>query len=84
MPITNLDLSIRFLKEYTLRMIEKCQDSVDLSVEYMLKKDMKKTKKLIREDDDIDILINLTDNNMYSININAVGDRMKAMNILPR
>ena len=34
--------------------------------------------------DDIDISINLTDNNMYLININAVGDRMKAMNILPR
>ncbi len=34
--------------------------------------------------DDIDISINLTDNNMYSININAVGDRMKAMSILPR
>ena len=44
------------LKEYTLRMIEKCEDAVELSVEYMLKKDMKNTKKLIREDDDIDIL----------------------------
>ena len=34
--------------------------------------------------DDIDISINLTDNNMYSLNINAVGDSMKAMQILPR
>lgn len=56
MVITNLDLSIQLLKEYTLRMIEKCEDAVDLSVEYMMKKDMKSTKKLIRQDDDIDIL----------------------------
>ncbi|MDC9388599.1 PhoU domain-containing protein, partial [Clostridioides difficile] len=56
MVITNLDVSIQSLKEYTLRMIEKCQDSVDLSVEYMIKKDMKSTKKVIRQDDDIDVL----------------------------
>ena len=56
MVITNLDLSIHLLKEYTLRMIEKCEDAVNLSVEYMMKKDMKSTKKLIRQDDDIDIL----------------------------
>jgi len=34
--------------------------------------------------EDIDISIDLTDNNMYSININVLGDRMKAMQILPR
>ena len=56
MSITNLDLSIQTLKEYTLRMIEKCEDAVELSIEYMLKKDMKNTRKLIRQDDDIDIL----------------------------
>ena len=56
MVITSLDLSIQSLKDYTLRMIEKCQESVDLSVEYMIKKDLKNTKKLIRQDDDIDIL----------------------------
>lgn len=56
MVITSLDLSIKSLKDYTLRMIEKCQESVDLSVEYMIKKDLKNTKKLIRQDDDIDIL----------------------------
>ena len=33
---------------------------------------------------DIDISIDLTENNMYSMSINAVGDRMKAMQILPR
>lgn len=56
MVITNLDVSIQSLKEYTLRMIEKCQECVDLSVECMIKKDVKNTKKVIREDDDIDIL----------------------------
>ena len=34
--------------------------------------------------DDIDIAIDLTDNNMYALKINAVGDRMKIMQILPR
>lgn len=33
---------------------------------------------------DINININLTDNNKYSIVINAIGDRMKSMQILPR
>ena len=34
--------------------------------------------------DDIDISIDLTDNNMYALKVNAIGDRMKLMNILPR
>ena len=33
--------------------------------------------------DDIDISIDLTDNNMYTLKINAIGDRMKVMTILP-
>lgn len=33
---------------------------------------------------DIDINIDLTDSNIYSINIKALGDRMKAMQVLPR
>jgi len=32
---------------------------------------------------DIDVSINLTDNNMYALSINAVGDRIKFMQILP-
>ena len=47
MVITNLDLSMQLLKEYTLRMIEKCENAVDLSIEYMLNRDMKGIKKLI-------------------------------------
>ena len=34
--------------------------------------------------DDIDISVDLTDNNMYNLKINAVGDRMKILTILPR
>lgn len=36
------------------------------------------------EYDDIDINIDLTENNLYALSITAIGDRMKAMNILPR
>ena len=36
------------------------------------------------EYDAIHISIDLLDSNMYSINISAIGDRMKAMQILPR
>ena len=35
------------------------------------------------EFEDINISIDLAENNMYLININALGDRMKAMSILP-
>lgn len=34
--------------------------------------------------EDINISIDLTENNMYELKINAVGDRMKIMQILPR
>lgn len=56
MVITNLDGSIESLKDYTLRMIEKCQEAVDLSVDCMIRKDLVNIKKIIRRDDDIDIL----------------------------
>lgn len=36
------------------------------------------------EYNDIDINIDLTENNLYALSITAIGDRMKAMNILPR
>ena len=36
------------------------------------------------EFNDINITIDLNENNLYSININAIGDRMKSMSILPR
>ncbi len=36
------------------------------------------------EYNDIDIDIDLTENNLYSLTIVASGDRMKAMQIIPR
>ena len=33
--------------------------------------------------ENIDISINLTDSNMYSIQIGALGDRIKTMRVLP-
>ena len=36
------------------------------------------------EHSDIDVAIDLNENNKYTVKINAVGDRMKAMQILPR
>lgn len=56
MVITNLETSIHLLKDYTIRMIEKCQEAVDLSVDCMLKRDLKTARKVIKRDDDIDIL----------------------------
>ena len=56
MVITNLDTSIHLLKDYTVRMIDKCQEAVDLSIDSMLKRDLKTTQKVIKRDDDIDIL----------------------------
>lgn len=34
--------------------------------------------------EDIDISIDLAENNMYAMHINAIGDRMKTMQIVPR
>lgn len=56
MVITNLDTSIHLLKDYTVRMIDKCQEAVELSIDSMLKRDLKTTQKVIKRDDDIDIL----------------------------
>ena len=36
------------------------------------------------EYNDIDINIDLTENNLYALSITAIGDRMKAMTVLPR
>ena len=35
------------------------------------------------EFDDVNVCIDLTENNKYVLNIDAVGDRMKAMQIVP-
>lgn len=56
MASTNLEMNIKVLKEYILRMIDKCQVAVDLSVKSMIDKDVDLAKKVIDDDDDIDIL----------------------------
>lgn len=53
---TNLGLSIDTLKQYTLNMIDKCDDILDLSIEYILNQDVEGCKKLIKKDDEIDLL----------------------------
>ena len=53
---TNLGLSIDTLKQYTINMIEECVSILDLSVECMLKQDIEGCKKVIKQDDKIDIL----------------------------
>lgn len=56
MTNTTLEISIKNLREYTIRMMEKCEDAVDLSVKSMITKDVNLAKKVIKNDDDIDIL----------------------------
>lgn len=56
MTNTTLETSIKNLREYIIRMMEKCEDAVDLSVKSMITKDINLAKKVIKNDDDIDIL----------------------------
>ena len=56
MASTNLEMSIKVLKEYIIRMMDKCENAVDLSVKSMINKDVDLAKKVINDDDDIDIL----------------------------
>ncbi len=53
---TNLGLSIDTLKQYTINMIDKCDNILDLSIEYILNQDIEGCKKLIKKDDEIDLL----------------------------
>lgn len=53
---TNLGLSIETLKQYTINMIDKCDNILDLSVEYMLNQDIEGCKTIIKQDDEIDVL----------------------------
>ncbi|WP_455542885.1 phosphate signaling complex protein PhoU [Intestinibacter sp.] len=56
--MTNEDivLSIGTLKEYTSGMIKKCQEAVSLSVDSMVNKNLEQAKRIIGNDDDIDLL----------------------------
>ncbi len=56
--MTNKDIgvSINTLKDYTSGMIEQCKQAVELSVSSMVSKDLEEAKKIIEQDDDIDLL----------------------------
>lgn len=56
MGSTNLDLSINLLKEYSIDMITKCENTLKLSMESILEKDRKKAKKVREKDYEINKL----------------------------
>lgn len=56
MNSTSLELSINTLKQYTLTMINKCEEALEKSVECMVKKDLEGAKQVIKNDDEIDKL----------------------------
>ena len=56
MTSTNLEMNIKTLKEYINRMMDKCEEAIELSVKSMINKDVDLAKKVINNDDDIDIL----------------------------
>ena len=56
MTNTNLETSIKNLREYVIRMMDKCETAIDLSTKSMITKDRELAKKVIKDDDDIDIL----------------------------
>lgn len=53
---TNLELNINTLKQYTIKMMERCENAVEKSVESLMKKDLNIAKTVIEEDDEIDTL----------------------------
>lgn len=53
---TSLELNINTLKNYTLMMMDKCEQSVEKSIEALVKRDLELAKKVIQNDDEIDIL----------------------------
>ena len=56
MSNTNLGLSIDTLKQYTINMMDKCDKLLSLSIKSILDKDIEGCKKLINQDDEIDLL----------------------------
>lgn len=53
---TNLELNINTLKQYTIKMIEKCDDAIVSSIDCMVRKDLECSKQVIERDDEIDML----------------------------
>ncbi|WP_042276063.1 phosphate signaling complex protein PhoU [[Clostridium] dakarense] len=53
---TSLELDINTLKQYTIKMIERCEKALELSVDCMVRKDLDGSKKVIEEDEEINTL----------------------------
>lgn len=56
MIVTRLEFNINTLKDYAIRMVEKCEDAVYLSITSLVNKDLDLAKKVIKLDEDIDTL----------------------------
>ena len=75
MASTNLEMSIKTLREYINRMMDKCERAVELSVNSMINKDMDLAKRVIDDDDDIDILREyIRDRSIELMALNALSD----------
>lgn len=56
MANTNLELNINTLKQYTVLMMEKCEQAVEKSMDALVKRDLEAAKEVIQSDDEIDTL----------------------------
>ncbi|RDY25244.1 phosphate transport system regulatory protein PhoU [Romboutsia weinsteinii] len=52
----SMELNINTLKNYTIKMMEKCETAIDSSIDCMVRKDLEGSKKVIKNDDEIDDL----------------------------
>ena len=53
---SSLELNINTLINYTLKMIDKCEENLEDSIKCMVKKDIKGAKEIGKKDDEIDTL----------------------------
>ncbi len=53
---TNLELNINTLKQYTIKMAQRCDQSLDNASNCILNKDLDQAKKIINDDEEINVL----------------------------
>ena len=53
---TNLELNINTLKQYTIKMAQRCYQSLDNASNCILNKDLDQAKKIINDDEEINVL----------------------------
>ncbi|MGX4601373.1 phosphate signaling complex protein PhoU [Faecalimicrobium sp. JNUCC 81] len=53
---TSLELDINTLKQYTIKMMQRCEKALGSSVDCMIRKDLEGSKKIIKEDEEINTL----------------------------